>query len=315
MEQIYSPEDAVKRRKEINMERYTPKPETRKFITNPQGGEKEVIVRPFKEAPPAKEITGERFTKHLFIPDLHYPDYNKKIFTPVINFAKDFKPHVVHILGDWMNFTAAGKFEVIEEYSYTLKDEIEGGRELLIQTVDAIRENNLDVEIEFYEGNHEFRLKKYIAKHAAALKGLTDISGGEIYDLAFLMGLKELGIKWHNYTYLHREDGVIVEHGQIVRSKSGYTASGQLDKRGQSGFSGHSHRLAMISRNQGGDVKFWVECGSLCNQQPTPNYAVEPDWVSGFAIGIYDKEENIMHPHTVLIQKDQFYVLGFGHYK
>jgi len=315
MYQIYSPEEAIRRRKEINMERYTPRPEVLKIVTNPQGREQEVTVRPFIEAPPQKEIDGERFVKQLFLPDLHCPDYNKKIFKSVIDFARDYKPHVVHVIGDWMNFTTISKFDVVEDYNVTLADEIKEGRKLLKETVDTIREASPEAKFKFYEGNHEFRLAKYLARDAVALRGLTDIYDADILTLPHLLGLKELGVEWHKYIDVHREDNVIIEHGHIVRSKSGYTASGQIDKRGQSGFSGHTHRLAMISRNQGGAVKFWVECGSLCNLKPTPRYAVEPDWVNGFAIGIYDKQENIMHPHTVLIQKDQFYVLGFGHYK
>ena len=315
MEQIYSPEDAIKRRKEINVERYTPRPEIRKIVTNPQGREQEVVVRPYIEAPPAKEITGERFTKHLFISDLQNPDYNKQVFGAVIDFAKDYKPDVAHIVGDWMNFTAIGKYDVIEDYNVTLGEEIREGRKLLKFTADQIRSVNPEAKFKFYDGNHEHRLARYLARDADKLKGLRDIYEEDPLTVPSLLGLRELGIEHYKYTEIHREDSVIVEHGQIVRQKAGYTASGQLDKRGQSGYSGHSHRLAMISRNQGGDVKFWVECGSLCNLQPTPNYAVEPDWANGFAIGIYDKEENIMHPHAVLVQKNQFYVLGYGHYK
>lgn len=280
------------------------------LITDAKGTERRFTVKPYMEASMSKDLDPKRFTKHLFLPDLHFPDYNKDALKGVLSFSGDYRPDIVHILGDWVNFTLAGKFPVVGGYDVSIGDEIRGVRELLRNTVKELKETNPNVSVKYYEGNHEQRLGKYLARNADVLEDLTDEEGETILTVPHLLQLKDMGIEWLGYDRVHREDNVAIEHGNIVRQKSGYTASGMLDKRGRSGYSGHTHRLALITRSQGGDIHFWVECGSLCNLNPTPNYSVEPDWVNGFAFGVYDKKENVMHPQPVLIQNNHFYANG-----
>lgn len=256
----------------------------------------------FKEARQHKE----GIERHLFIPDLQIPDHNTKALRALMNFIPDYAPDTVHIMGDLLNMTKASSYEQPVGYDVTLSDEIEMGKVILKNIVDKCRKANPIAKILYYEGNHEDRLNRYLMRNAQALADLEGGDGERVVSLPHLLGLKEMGVKWIPYTEVTRDHDIIVEHGDIARSKSGFTAHGMLDRRGRSGFSVHTHRLALVTRNQSGDEKFWMECGSLCNTDPLPRYVKKPDWINGFAVGIYDKQSRIFHPCPIMMQKNEF---------
>lgn len=281
-----------------------------RIIIDAKGNEREITVRPIEELPPLKEQDNKRFERHLFIPDLQIPDQNKKAVEALFKFIPDYKPDRVHILGDLVNFTRVGKYEVLGEFGVTINDEKDEAVKFLKRLTHTVRDYKPNAEIDYYEGNHEQRIKKYLARNADALTDLRTDSGDYVLSVQNLFGLRELGINWVEYFQSGDVGGVRVEHGDVTRAKSGYTGQAMIEKRGRSGVSVHTHRLAFITKNQGGDVKYWIEAGSLCNLEPTPTYTKQPDWVNGFAIGIFDKKEKILHPQTILFQKDQFYFEG-----
>ena len=260
-------------------------------------------------------VRNKNIEKHLFISDFQIPDHNAAAIKVVTQFMHDFSPDVLHLVGDMMNFSLAGNFSIEGGYDVSIGDEIRAAKIVIGNIVLEARKTNPKVRVIWYEGNHEYRLERYLAKNADQLIDLTDDDGDRIVSIPYLFKFKENKIEWVPYYGTYREKGnTEVEHGDIARSKSGYTAHGMLDKRGRSGYSGHTHKLALVSRNQGGDVKFWVETGSLCNPEPTPRWAKKPDWVNGFAVGIYDKKNDIMHPTPILMQKNTF-VFGDKLYK
>ena len=270
------------------------------LVTDAKGTVKMIKYSPelYKES-----LNNKSLERHFFIPDLHVPDHNPDALKTVLNFIPDFKPDVVHILGDVVNFTKASDFLQIGNYKISLADEIDTASNI----IQEIRKLSGSAKMYWYEGNHEFRLQKVLAKGGNILTDLKDRFGEQLVSVPSLFNLKDLDIEWVPYFSSHKVDNTEIEHGDSVRSKAGYTAHGMLDKRGSSGFSGHTHRLALVTKSQGDQMRFWVECGSLCNLTPTPTYTRKPDWVNGFAIGFFDKKQDIMHPVPILLQKGQFW--------
>jgi hypothetical protein len=255
-----------------------------------------------------ESLSGGNTERHLFIGDTQIPDQNEKAVSLVMDFIKDYKPDVVHHVGDLMNFDRISKYKVLHTNRVTsVKEELEESREFLANLQRTVRKYKPKAQINYLEGNHEMRLRKYLASNAPELTEITDSKGECVLSLPHLLGLKDLGINWFNYYDKYQIGPINVEHGDIARSKSGYTAQGMLEKRWGSGVSGHTHRLAFVTRRAGDQENFWIEAGSLCGLEPSTHYTKQPDWVNGFAIGLYDKKEKIMHPATILIQKDQFY--------
>jgi hypothetical protein len=252
----------------------------------------------------------KRIEKHLFLSDLQIPDHDILSIQAVLKFAKDFKPDTLHLVGDILNLTKASSYEQ-NVYDHTsLADEVCEARLIITQIVKTVRGVNPTCAINFYEGNHENRLLRYLSRNAAQLAELSD-DDGYIITMPRLLELKKHNIKWIPYFKHYVEKGnVVVEHGDVARSKSGYTAHAMLDKRGSSGISGHTHRLGMVFRTQGYRESFWIENGCLCKRSMQSAYVKNPDWINGFSYAIYHPESRIMYPVIVPIFQHSFYAEG-----
>ena len=173
---------------------------------------------------------------------------------------------------------------------------------LLTQIVEVVRKSNSKAVINWFEGNHEARLTKYLIRNANQVM-LLSVEGQEIATIPFLFELKKLNVNYIDMITDFKIAGVTIEHGEIVRKKSGYTASNMLDMRGTSGISGHTHRQAYISKTTT-ETRFWIENGCMCNLQPTPSYVKSPDWSQGFTVAFENGE---LHPFIVPIINNSFF--------
>jgi len=268
----------------------------------------DVIMKKLAKAElPISVENRERFERHLFLCDFQIPDQNEDSINIIkTRFIPDLKPDHLHLMGDMVNFTRVSKYPIPVDYKVSLGDEIDMAKGVIFDLTEKARKAYPGCKVIWYEGNHEMRLQKYLARNADALGDVVDDEGEAVVTVPHLMSLKEHDIEWVPYYKSKQLGDVEIEHGEIIRVKAGYAAQAMIDRRGHSGISGHTHRLAFITRNQDGVEKFWIEAGSLCNPQPNPMYVKKPDWTNGFAVGIYDKKTKILHPIPVMFQKGQF---------
>jgi hypothetical protein len=152
-------------------------------------------------------------------------------------------------------------------------------------------------------------MSKFLNKNASQIATLT-CDDELLISVPHILELKKFGIKWVPYYKIIHEHNVAFLHGQTVRVKSGFSAHANIDKFGFSGFSGHSHKLCLVTRTQSGNTKFWIETGCLCNLTPTPTYAIHPDWTQGFAIAEYNYETHQFYPQIVPIVNHSFMYEG-----
>lgn len=245
--------------------------------------------------------------KHLFISDFQIPDHNTQALKSLYKFIGDFKPDVVHNVGDFLNFTKASKYDQDPRYHMNLVNEIEIGKKVLKKLAETTRNANPNAKIIWYEGNHEERLTRYLNK-ADQLAGLIDDEGEFIISIPHLFNLKTLNVEWIGANQRHTEVGSVeVEHGDRVSAKSGVTAHKMIEARGASGVSGHTHRLAYVMLTQLERENWWIESGSFCNKvMDSPYMKRSGDWQNGFAVGIYSPETKTMHPQIVPIFNNCF---------
>jgi len=83
--------------------------------------------------------------------------------------------------------------------------------------------------------------------------------------------------------------GVQIKHGNVVRKRSGYTATAELEKSGVSGVSAHTHRLGHIYKTNFGGMFGWVEAGCLCSLKPEYLEGEKADWQHGLAYGFFER--------------------------
>lgn len=248
--------------------------------------------------------------RHLIVSDFQIPDHDKKAIGLVHQFIDDFHPSHVHINGDFLNFTPFSRYDVLAgKQAPPIQEEIKQGRQVLTELTNRARKADPNAEVIWYEGNHEARLFKFIVRQALGSKSpLLDLEldGEEVLSIPHLFKLKELGVEWVPERKSKKIHDFFIEHGDMVRKYAGYTGQGMMERKGSSGTTGHTHRLALVSRTNATKTMFWIESGSLCHSRPSPQYAKDADWQKGFGVMIYDKRKKQVYPAVVPIIKNSF---------
>lgn len=106
----------------------------------------------------------------LIVPDSHIPFEDKRAYDLMIKVATELQPDEIVILGDYADFYSVMSHQKDPTVFTMLKEEIEA--------VNA-RLDELDVMFPkatkvFIEGNHEYRLERYLLSSAPALFGVTE---------------------------------------------------------------------------------------------------------------------------------------------
>jgi UDP-2,3-diacylglucosamine pyrophosphatase LpxH len=205
--------------------------------------------------------------------DIHVPFQDKRAVAVVIDFLKWYRPDHLFLIGDIVDFYAISRYDKDPDRILGLQDEIDETVDLLATFRKAVGPT---CRITYREGNHELRLQKYVRTRPeiAKLRGL---------QLPALLDFFRFNITHADYNQLLWHEGISVEHGDSVRKHAGYTACSMLERRGCSGISGHTHRLAMHCRSDNDD-KMWIENGCLCRLDP--DYVIgRPNWQHGFTVG------------------------------
>ncbi len=233
--------------------------------------------------------------KTVIANDFHGQYRDLKICKMFINFLRREQPDKIILNGDMTDFYSISRFDKDPARKLDLQDELDDVYNLLL----SIRNAAPHAHIVYTEGNHEARLRKYLWSTAKALATLRSLKIEE------LLGLKELDITYE-------VDGVwlgklFVYHGSLVRSKSGYTAHGELFKNGCSGVSGHTHRRGEASSKKRGGELVWYENSCMCRLDAEYIKGVA-DWSQGW--GVVLSTRNRFHFEQVRVVNGKYYYLG-----
>ncbi len=239
------------------------------------------------------------FERSVFLPDLHVPHHDEKAFDCALGFVKKFKPEFVFIIGDWVDFYQLSKFDKNPARIPELQMDIDK----TIECLRRLRACAPKAKIYYLKGNHENRLNRYLWSAAASLSSLRSIAVPE------LLQLKDLGIEYVE-TGSMMFHGFLVKHGNVVRTRSGYSATGELEKAGISGISGHTHRLSHIFKRHYGGMYSWTEIGCLCQLNPEYMEGQIPDWQQGLAFGYFKKGDQNFTVHVAPIIKGRLIYNG-----
>jgi len=219
-----------------------------------------------------------RYEKAVFYGDFHAPFEDPWCVKIAEEFNQWFKPQWVFILGDIIDFTQISKFDTSPDRLCDLQADLNAGKEIL----ERLRTSAPRAKMVLFEGNHEIRLRKYLWKHP-------EISSLNALTLPAMLNLPALDIKFVGSLTDYDYHGWSIEHGDIVRKWSAYTAHGMLERRGTSGCSGHTHRMGThYMTDRGGDY-VWIENGCMCSRHP--HWMKSPDWQNGFTVGWFKRAD------------------------
>jgi len=149
----------------------------------------------------------------------------------------------------------------------------------------------------YSEGNHEFRLRRYLRSEAKALAMLRDLR------IEKLLGFDELKIRFQPHDRPYRVGSLLFTHGQLVRKWSAASARGHFEKYGCCCIHGHTHRLGAFYHRDIGDTYAAWENGCLCDL--APDYATAPDWQQGWSV-VWHERGGYFHVEQIAVVQGKF---------
>jgi predicted phosphodiesterase len=199
----------------------------------------------------------------------------------VQQFVKDQKPDAVVHIGDFADYYSLGKYRKSPGQARVYLDREEA---ICKAKLEEWRELAPKAEYHLIEGNHEDRVRRYLADHAQ------EVYGSRHDTIQVRLGIAERGWKYHSPypragMWLGKHGGIWACHGKFVLQHSAYTARKHVERMGLSVIHGHTHRLGAYFRTHTLTNKAYVgyEVGCLCDPKTTPGPEGFADWQFGFA--------------------------------
>jgi len=212
-----------------------------------------------------------QYERSICLSDVHAPYQDDVAIATACRFIKWYKPHNIFLLGDIIDFYSISSFMKDPE-KMDLQEESDQAKIFFSSIRGVAPKANIVMTL----GNHCNRLDKYLWLHPELRKMRM------FQSISNLLDLEKFKIKC-----LDRKDRLIynnikLEHGDVVRKHSAYSAKAQMEKRGMTGISGHTHRLGSHYLKNESGFYAWYENGCLCDLDP--EYVDEPNWQQGFTV-------------------------------
>lgn len=232
-----------------------------------------------------KKLKGELTV--LVSSDHHARWLDKFSWSVFLDTARRMNPDVIVLNGDVLDCHDLGRFSKDPTAPRDLQGEVNFVRKGMLR---PLREACPNAQIDWVEGNHEWRLIKYLSDQAPGLAGL------ECLEFGPLMGLDEYQVNVVARRGFRREKprnkdvgnfkiygdrALIVTHGSQCGSNP---AGAELRKWGITGISGHIHRPNVSSTGDLFETRTWTTTGAMCRRELANTYNENPTgWSNGFA--------------------------------
>jgi hypothetical protein len=272
----------------------------REYVASIQKDDWPLPVRPIQvniPDPTYEKRRDDNFFVQVSLSDSHFPFSDPAYERVVLQIIADICPDLVVHHGDLLDCYSISRFQKDPKHRVSLQDEITMGATYLgqIANVSPFARRVL------IGGNHEARLQKIIydmANELPAREVLTLTSVWEQLTWPKLLGLDSMGWEWvDGKEKLFNK--LIVKHGSVVRKKSAYTASGEYEKYGMSGMSGHTHRAGTFYHTDHNGPHLWVELGCGCHLNP--DYCEDPDWQQSLAVVTWSEDRTRYSVEQIIV--------------
>lgn len=234
----------------------------------------------------------------FIIPDLHAPYQDPTSWGVTLKAVKKLKPERVIIIGDFADCYSVSSFSKHPLRRSDLRSEIDSAREELYKLIRAA-----DCEIDYLEGNHEFRLERYLCEKAPELYGLVSIKE--------LMLAGTRGVNWVPYRDYLQIGKVLYTHD--VGHAGVYAGKHTLTACAHNVVFGHTHRGGIVTDGtHTGERRFSLNVGWLGDPSEI-NYVHRvkmKDWIHGFGLIDTDPLTGLVWPSFVPILEGKARVGG-----
>jgi predicted phosphodiesterase len=225
--------------------------------------------------------------KLVWLGDQHVPDHDVKTNAAVFRYLKEERPDYVILGGDMLDFSCISSHNrdnLRRIESRRLQKEFDAGNKYL----DALQRAVGNIPIVYLEGNHEFRVERYIDVNPQ-LEGL--------FTVPEKLKLKERGINWiksWSETKPFRVGKALFLHG-LYHSKN--HANLMVQNFGSNIFYGHTHDTDCASLITMGDstTKIAQALGCLCNYRQYYLKGRPTRWQQAFGVFWFRKDGYFNH--------------------
>lgn len=215
----------------------------------------------------------------LHLTDIHFPYHEPKAWEIVLRVAKAESPDIVWLGGDIVDFYQVSSFSKDPQRRLELQQDLD----VAIHELGRLRKVCPRARIYYHEGNHEWRLQKFLWDKASELSGLRGLK------LSQLLDFRQLDIIHVSRGESRKIGELTHQHGdeQIKGGKD--VARRVVEKTPANYIFGHHHKLGMgYFRLRSGKVYGAWSNGCLCTL--TPEYLDFPQWQQSFALIDYTNE-------------------------
>lgn len=225
----------------------------------------------------------------LIVPDCHLPNHSKEALDVMLSIAKDLpRLDEIVLLGDLADYYGVSLHDKLPQ-CFTLKQRMKDEIWTVNKFLDYL-ETTFKVPIKWLEGNHLFRLKKYMMKNAPALFDM--ISNETLFKLDERPLVKFTEFK-RNQLERVLDTNLFARHQPYNQGVN--CAMGTINKKQISLIFGHTHRLQTVVKKRG-DKTFVsaYSCGCLIDfNSEVFSYADTDDWAHAFGVVYqYSDDEN-----------------------
>ena len=151
----------------------------------------------------------------IVVSDIHFPYHDPKAINAVKRFIKATPIDVVVFNGDILDMYDVSSFDKSPDRINSLQEELN----MAMKLFGDIRKELPEAEMVYVEGNHEYRLKRYLMRHP-------ELFSLEALQLPNLLKLDKFNIKYTDKPYYL--GNLKITHGSIVRKFAGYTAKAEM---------------------------------------------------------------------------------------
>lgn len=245
--------------------------------------------------------------------DFHFGCHDEKaidIFLQTINLLK---PKTIVLNGDTMDFLAISRYPKDIKNNWSLQKEREQYHQFLDNLLAVAGSADIYETVSNHSGQSVGgRWRRYLSERIGELACLPEIAETLSYENVFMGEYKDR-IAHVDYVDLN---GLIVTHGETVRSSGGASCLAEVNKWTASIMHGHTHRIGSAARRVpaiGGRPErqlYGYETGCLCSLEAT--YGTAMNWQQGFAIVSLGEEHGDFGVEQVLINNGQASIAALG---
>lgn len=192
--------------------------------------------------------------------DLHIPYHESDAVKAAIKLAKEDKVDAIFLNGDVLDFFGLSFHEKNPKNRPRISEELESARQFL----KGLRKHFPNIPIYWIDGNHEYRLERYLAVKAPELLDTSE------FQIASLLRMAEYGITYLGFRTKCYFGKLLVEHGDRLKGTGGVNPARTARlKYKRSVLVNHFHKLSVDSGKQyDGDVMTCWSNGCLCELEP-----------------------------------------------